>query len=368
MKNTFGTNIGITLFGESHGDVIGATLDGIPGGIPVDMEYIHQKMVLRKSNHPWSTERKEPDDVRIVSGVFNGKTTGAPITFVLENKDVRSDDYIKFKDCPRPGHSDYTSYVKYHGANDYRGGGHSSGRLTAPLVAATALVQCILEKKGILIGSHIVACGTLAEPEFSTRWGELKQEIEKVNQDFFPVLDSELRQLMIDYVCSVKEEKDSAGGVLETAVLGLEPGVGEPWFDNLESVLAHGIFAIPGVKGVSFGKGFAFSSMLGSEANDSLYMDEGKIKTRTNNNGGINGGISNGMPIIINTAIKPTASIGQAQESINLRTDESVYLEGKGRHDPAIFARARAVVDGMVAFCVADMMCSRYGTEWLYKE
>ena len=368
MKNTFGTNLGITLFGESHGEVIGAVLDGIPGGIDVDMEYIRKKMMMRKSTQPWSTERKESDEVRIVTGVFEGKTTGAPITFLLENTDVRSEDYIRYKDCPRPGHSDYTSYVKYHGANDYRGGGHSSGRLTAPLVAAASLVQYILEKKGILIGTHIVACGPLAESTFSTREEELREELKKVNQDVFPVLDEELRRLMIEYVCSVKAEKDSAGGVLETAVSGLEAGVGEPWFDNLESILAHGIFSIPGVKGVSFGRGFAFSSMLGSEANDSFYVEDGTIRTKTNNNGGINGGISNGMPIIINTAIKPTASIGQVQASIDLRTDEEVFLEGRGRHDPAIFARARAVVDSMVAFCVADMLCSRYGTEWLYEE
>ncbi len=368
MKNTFGTNISITLFGESHGELIGAVLDGIPGGVVVDMEYIRNKIALRKSSQSWSTERKEPDDVKIVSGVFEGKTTGSPITFILENKDVKSSDYILFKDRPRPGHSDYTNYIKYHGSNDYRGGGHSSGRLTAPLVAAAALVQSILEKKGILIGSHIVACGTLAEPTFSTKEDVLREEIHKVNQDFFPVLDEELRQLMIDYVCSVKQEKDSAGGVLETAVVGLEPGIGEPWFDTLEGVLAHGIFSIPGVKGVSFGRGFAFSSMLGSEVNDNFYIEDGKIRTRTNNNGGVNGGISNGMPIIINTAMKPTATIGQVQESIDLKTGEPVLVEGKGRHDPAIFARARAVVDSLVAFCLADMLCSRYGSEWLYQE
>lgn len=367
MKNTFGTNLGVTLFGESHGDLIGAVLDGIPGGIEVDMEYIKQKILLRKANHPWSTQRREPDEVRIVSGVFEGKTTGTPITFILENKDVKSEDYIRFKDCPRPGHSDYTSFIKSHGANDYRGGGHSSGRLTAPLVAATALVQSILEKKGILIGTHIVACGTLSEPVFATEEEILREEIEKVNQDVFPVLDEDVRGLMIDYITSVKEEKDSAGGVLETAVLGLEPGVGEPWFDSLESVLSHGLFSIPGVKGVSFGRGFAFSGMLGSESNDAFYIKNGNIKTRTNNNGGINGGISNGMPIIINTAMKPTASIGQMQESIDLQTKEAVCLEAKGRHDPAIFVRARAVVDSMVAFCIADLMCSRHGTEWLYE-
>lgn len=365
MKNTFGTNLGITLFGESHGETIGAVLDGMPGGVVVDMDYIREKMNLRKATQPWSTARREPDEVQIITGVFEGKTTGAPITFLVENQDIISTDYVKFQDCPRPGHSDYTTYVKSHGNNDYRGGGHSSGRITAPLVAACALVQCALEKKGIIIGSHIVGCGTLAEPGFSHQEETLREEIIKANQDVFPVLDPELRQMMIEYLCSVKEDKDSVGGVLETAVVGVPAGVGEPWFDSLEGILSHGIFSIPGVKGVSFGRGFAFSSMLGSEANDHFYYDGDVVKTRSNNNGGINGGISNGMPIIINTAIKPTASIDKPLESVNLKTGESVMMEAKGRHDPAIFARARIVVDGMTAFCVADMLCSRFGTEFL---
>lgn len=368
MKNTFGNNLAVTVFGESHGEIIGAVLDGMPAGIPVNMEYIQERMLLRKATQPWSTGRHEPDEVIIASGVMDGKTTGTAITILIENRDVKSHEYEQFKECPRPGHGDYSSYVKYHGCNDYRGGGHGSGRLTAPIVAAGALVQYALERKGILIGSHVAECGTMKERRFSGDADELSKEIKQMNQEIFPVLDKDIRELMINYVCEAKGEKDSIGGVLETAIVGLEAGIGEPWFDSMESILGHGIFSIPGVKGVSFGEGFGFASLLGSEANDCFEMKDGKVVTRTNHNGGLNGGISNGMPIIINTVLKPTPTIGQAQETLNIRTGEMVMLEGKGRHDPAIFTRARVVVDSMAALGVADMLCSRYGNEYLRVE
>ena len=361
MKNTFGNSITVTLFGESHGPQIGAVLDGIAPGVEIDMEFILHQLELRKPQGTISTARVEADMPIIVSGVFEGKTTGTPICILFENKNTKSKDYSKSKNLMRPGHADYTAVEKYHGFQDYRGGGHFSGRLTTPIVAVGAILKQALQKKGIYIGSHIRKCGPVEDRPFE----DYASDIEKANAQTFPVLDETAAEKIYAYMEDAAREGDSVGGVLETVVTGVPAGVGEPWFDTLESVLAHGLFSVPAVKGVEFGKGFGFADMKGSEANDEFQMEDGKVVTKTNHNGGINGGITNGMPICFQTVIKPTPSIYKEQNTINIETMENQSIQIEGRHDPAIIHRARVVVDSMTAIVLADMLALRYGTDWL---
>ncbi|MBR3760753.1 MAG: chorismate synthase [Ruminococcus sp.] len=364
MKNTFGSSVSVTIFGESHGTMIGAVLDGIAPGIPVDEEFIAAQMSLRKAAGSISTARHEADRVRIVSGVFNGKTTGTPITFIIENQDTRSRDYGELAYKARPGHADFTASVKYHGYHDFRGGGHFSGRITAGLVAAGAVAISALKEKNIRIGTHILSCAGVCDRGFSDN---PEADIEKLADSAFAVLDDSVRDEMILRIEEAKSNGDSVGGRLETAVTGLPAGVGEPWFDTLESVLSHIIFSIPAVKGVEFGDGFALADMMGSQANDPFCSQDGNIATKTNHCGGILGGISNGMPIIIRTAIKPTPSIYKEQNTVNLNTAENTTLVINGRHDPAIIHRARVVLDSAVALCLCDQLALRFGTDWLTK-
>ncbi len=361
MKNTFGESVAVTLFGESHGSAIGAILDGLAPGIAVDEEFIAKQMDLRRSVSALSTARKEADKVRIVSGVYNGLTTGTPIALMIENGDTHSKDYEALKTVARPGHADYTAYCKYHGFSDTRGGGHFSGRITAGLVAAGAIAISALAGLGIHIGTHIAKCGGVSDRNFE----DLKKDISALSDMPFAVLDEERAESMKAEIEKAKSEGDSVGGVLETAVIGLPAGVGEPWFDTLESVLAHGIFAIPAVKGLEFGAGFAMADMRGSEANDPFRLDGEYIETTSNNNGGILGGISSGMPIIFRTAIKPTPSIYKAQNTVDFVNMENRELVIHGRHDPAIVHRARVVVDSMTALILCDMLALRFGTDFL---
>lgn len=364
MKNVFGNSITVTLFGESHGDQIGVVIDGVAPGIQVDMDFIQKQLNLRKPHGKISTQRVESDEAHIVSGVFEGKTTGTPICILFENHNTKSKDYSKTKDFMRPGHADYVAMEKYHGFADYRGGGHFSGRITTPIVAAGAILLDALRKKGIQIGSHIKKCGTIEDVPFAN----YEDEIRKVNDLIFPVLDDDAAEQMRAYMEEAANEGDSVGGVLETVITGLPAGVGEPWFDTMESMLSHGIFSIPAVKGIEFGKGFAFAEMKGSKANDPFEIQEGVVVTKTNNNGGINGGITNGMPVLFNTVIKPTPSIYKEQQTVNIDTKENVSFQIQGRHDPAIIHRARVVVDSMTAIVIADMLAMRFGTDWLYEE
>ena len=364
MKNVLGNSITVTLFGESHGEQIGVVIDGIAPGITVDLDFMRKQLDLRKPHGRISTQRVEADEPNIVSGVFEGKTTGTPICILFENNNTKSKDYSKTKDLMRPGHADYTALEKYHGFADYRGGGHFSGRITTPIVAAGAIIIDALKRKGIHIGTHIKQCGMIRDIPFAN----YREESAKVNDLTFPVLDEKAAKEMYAYMEAAANEGDSVGGILETAVTGIPAGVGEPWFDSMESMLAHGIFSIPAVKGVEFGKGFAFAEMKGSEANDSFRMKEGKVVTRTNHNGGINGGITNGMPILFHTVIKPTPSIYKEQDTVTMDTGENVSFQIQGRHDPAIIHRARVVVDSVTAIVLADMLALRYGTDWLYGE
>jgi len=362
LKNTFGSSISLTIFGESHGAAIGAVLDGLAPGIEVDEDFIAAQMDKRRSAGAISTARREADKVRIVSGVFNGRSTGTPITFFIENQDTRSRDYGELAYKARPGHADLSAQMKYHGFQDYRGGGHFSGRITAGIVAAGAVMLKALEKKGILIGTHILTCAGISDRSFS---GNITDDIRKLSELEFAVLDENVKQPMTDAILAAKNDGDSVGGRLETAVTGFPAGVGEPWFDTLEGVLAHGLFSIPAVKGVEFGAGFAAADMKGSVSNDQFRSAEGGITSATNNSGGILGGISSGMPVIFRIAVKPTPSIYKQQDTVDLRDMTDTTLTIQGRHDPAIIHRARVVVDSVTALVLSDQLALRYGTDWL---
>lgn len=361
MKNSFGTSITLTVFGESHGEAIGAVLDGIAPGIKIDKEYIDARLNQRRAVGKISTARQEADEYKILSGVFNGYTTGTPIAVVIENRNAASKDYSELKITPRPSHADYTAECKYHGFQDYRGGGHFSGRITAPIVALGAILMRALEEKGIFIGTHIKELHGASDRDFL----DYENDIKMLSGKYFPALSESAEERMVFEIEKAQRDGDSVGGILESVVYGMPVGVGEPFFDSLESVLSHLLFSVPAVKGVEFGAGFAFADMYGSEANDAFGKENGKIVTKTNNNAGINGGISNGMPIIIRTAVKPTPSIFKEQQTLNLQTLEDAALNLTGRHDPAIIHRARAVVDALLALGVADMLTQRFGTDYL---
>lgn len=361
MKNTFGHSVALTLFGESHGGCIGAVLDGLAPGIEIDEEYIKSRLTLRHPSGKISTSRSEADNFRIVSGALNKTTTGAPLMILIENTDTKSKDYSQMQEIARPSHADFTANEKYHGFQDTSGGGHFSGRITAPIVAAGSILTHALSKKGINIATHIKSCKDISDRDFE----DLEKDIKYLNSVEFAVIDKEKENLMKEVIISAKENGDSVGGILETAVTGIPAGVGEPWFDTLEGVISKAIFSIPAVKGIEFGAGFGICSMFGSQANDEFYSENGKIYTYTNNSGGIQGGISNGMPIIFRTAIKPTATIFKEQKSVNFKTSENTTLIPRGRHDPCIVHRARVVADSMTALALADMLALRFGTDWL---
>ena len=361
MKNTFGTSVAVTVFGESHGEYIGAVIDGLTPGICVDEEYINHLLFLRRPDGKISTPRKEKDEFKIVSGVINGRTTGTPITILIPNENVKSSDYSAMRTVARPSHADYTAECKYHGFQDSRGGGHFSGRITAALVASGAICKYALEQKGICIGTHVKKCAGVSDRDFD----DLESDIYALNKKQFAVLDDSRTDEMTSAVIAAAQEGDSVGGILETAVCGMPEGIGEPFFDSLESMLSHMMFSIPAIKGIEFGLGFGLADMKGSQANDPMRIEDGKIITVTNNNGGINGGITNGMPIIFRTAVKPTPTIFKEQKTVDFKTMTETVLVPKGRHDPAIVHRARAVQDAATAIVLCDALCLRFGTDWL---
>ncbi|MBQ9759930.1 MAG: chorismate synthase [Clostridia bacterium] len=360
MKNTFGQSVAVTLFGESHGAEIGAVIDGMAPGILVDEDFIRHQLTLRRPAGKISTARVESDPFRIVSGVFEGRTTGTPICILIPNSNTKSGDYTR--GLPRPGHADYTALCKYHGYEDYRGGGHFSGRITAPLVAAGAIAISALREKGIYIGTHMASVGRVKDRSFGA---DLNADIDLLADLNFPVLDADAADRMREEIEAAARDGDSVGGTLETVVTGMPAGVGEPWFDTVESILSHALFAIPAIKGVAFGDGFEMAQMRGSEANDALTTDGNTVTTKTNHNGGINGGITNGMPLCFTCAVKPTPSIFKAQDTVDTETMQNATLELKGRHDPAIIHRARVVVDSMTALVLCDLLAQRFGTDYL---
>lgn len=333
LKNTFGNSIAMTLFGESHGKAVGVVIDGLAPGLKINEDDM-SKMLSRRAPSDGESERREKDNFEILSGVFNGKSTGTPLTIVIPNTDVRSGDYSY--GTARPSHADYAAYCKYHGYEDYRGGGHFSGRVTAAIAAAGAIFISALEKLGISLESRVLSCGGAESAS-----GE---EIQKA-------------------VLKAKQRGDSIGGTVLTEVSGLPAGLGEPWFDSVESLLSHAMFSIGGIKGIEFGAGFGCTEMYGSEFNDTLRVENGKIISKSNNSGGINGGITNGMPIVFRCAVRPTASISKEQETVDFVKNENVTISVSGRHDPCIVRRVCPVIESMTAFVLCDMLASRYGTD-----
>ena len=342
-----------TIFGESHGPAIGVTLTGVPAGLELDWAAIEKDMARRApGKSPLATARKEADQVQVLSGVFEGKTTGAPLCAMIANTDTRSADYSKTRDLARPGHADYPAHVRYQGFNDYRGGGHFSGRLTAPLVAAGAVAKQVLARHGVWVGAHISSIYGISDASL-----EDEESLRAVAAKSFPVLDDAKGEEMRQAILEAKNEGDSVGGAVECAVFGLPAGLGAPDFGcNVEGIFAQYLFAVPAVKGVDFGAGVAFSLMRGSEANDPFEVRDGKVVTKTNHAGGVNGGITNGMPVTFEATIRPTPSIALPQESVDLRTGEETEIEIHGRHDPCIVPRAVPVIEAAVALAACAVL------------
>ncbi len=359
MKNSIGQNITLTVFGESHGGAIGCVLDGLAPGVLVDEKNISDYLTRRRPSGLTDTKRHEPDNFRIVSGVFDGKTTGTPVCILIPNEDTRSKDYEYGP--ARPSHADYAAFCKYHGFEDYRGGGHFSGRVTAAIVAAGGIIAPALERLGIHTATHILSCGGFKDNDFS---GDI-EETESLKQKHFPVLSDEIGQKMTEKIEAAGLSGDSIGGVVETEILGLPAGLGEPMFDSIESLISHAMFSIGAVKGVEFGLGFKGAELFGSEFNDAFRKDGDRIITSTNNNGGVNGGITNGMPVVFRCAVKPTPSISRAQKTVDFVNNTETDLVIKGRHDPAIVRRICPVIESMTAVVIADILSGRYGTDVL---
>ena len=352
MSSTYGENLKLSIFGQSHGPAIGMTLDGIPAGLPVDVEALQQFLNRRApGQNDWSTPRREEDRPEFLAGLLDGHTCGAPIAAVIHNTNTRSGDYQNLKDCPRPGHADYTAAVKYGGFQDAAGGGHFSGRLTAPLCIAGGLCKQWLAEMGIQVGAHILAVGECGDQYFDP----MDPELETVGTDF-PVLDPEAGEAMREFIAQARAAGDSVGGIVECAVTGLPAGIGEPMFGGVESRIAQIVYGIPAVKGVEFGIGFDCACVPGSQSNDDFAVVDGKIVTQTNNCGGIQGGITNGMPLIFTTAIKATPSISTQQQSVSLSALENQPLEIKGRHDPCIVPRAVPVIEAAASIAIYDMI------------
>jgi chorismate synthase len=349
MGNVWGKHIQFSIFGESHGPAVGFVLAGLPAGWPIDWEEADREMTRRAPGRsPLTTPRRESDCYEILSGWFEGKTTGTPLSVIIPNQNARSGDYRP--ELLRPGHADLTALYKYHGHADYRGGGHFSGRLSAPRVLAGAIAKQILRMEGIVIGARIQRIFDVEDGPMPTR------QILQAAQKTFPVWDEAAAEAMQQAILRAKRENDSLGGIIECAALGLPPGWGDPFFDSLESAVAAMMFSIPAVKGVEFGDGFALASMTGSAANDPLYVENGAIRLASNHNGGINGGISNGEPLVVRVAIKPTPTIGRPQTTVDWKQRKTVTAAFTGRHDPCIVPRAVPAVEAGLALCLLDIL------------
>lgn len=356
MSSVLGERIKLSVFGESHGEAIGCVIDGLPSGIKLDFDQIQKEMDKRAPGRDRSsTMRKEADEPHILSGVLNGTTTGAPLAMIIENTNTRSGDYSSLDIIPRPSHSDYPAYVKYGGFNDIRGGGHFSGRLTAPVVFAGAVAKQILKKKGVTVGAHILQIGAVCDKAFDKN-DISAEELETLSSDFFATISTEKEIEMRAAIENARLQGDSVGGIIECAAVGVPVGTGSNMFSTLEGRLSYALFGIPAVKGVQFGAGFDFAQMKGSEANDEYEIRDGSVQLRSNNNGGVLGGMASGAPVVFSVAVKPTASISVAQNSVNLKTLQNEKLTVKGRHDPCIVPRAVTVVEAVCAFTLLDMM------------
>ncbi len=357
MKSSIGSKVRLTVFGESHGPAIGCVLEGLPAGHKIDFDLLSQQLCRRApGKDKTATPRREEDLPEILSGVLDGVTTGAPLAILIRNNDTRSHNYDDLKVHPRPNHSDYAAWVKYGGYNDVRGGGHFSARLTAPIVAAGAICRSILKEKGITLGGHILSIGNVCDKALDPARVSA-EELETLSSRLFALNLPEMEEAMRNEVEAARLAGDSVGGTVELAAVGLPAGVGNPMFCGVENVLANILYGIPAVKGVSFGAGFAFPFMRGSQANDQMYYDEqGRVKCRTNNCGGITGGITNGMPLTVTVALKPTPSISVEQQTVDLATKENSTLKIEGRHDPCIVPRALPALEAAMAIGLLDIL------------
>ena len=362
MSYSFGKNFKVTLFGQSHSEEIGIVIDGISAGYKINKDLIRKNLERRRpGKNKFSTARKEDDDFKIVSGEVEGITCGAPLCALIENKDQRSKDYDNLKDRPRPSHGDYPAYVKFKGFNDIRGGGQFSGRMTAPIVIAGSIAEDLLLNRGIKIYSRIKSIGQASDIDLNLNDIGEEKLCDLKNEDF-PVFQNEAREKMQEEILKAKEEGDSIGGIVETFILNMPKGIGEPFFDSLESVISHAVFSVPGIRGIEFGSGFEAAKMHGSSHNDEYYYENGEVKTRTNNHGGIIGGLSSGMPIIFRAAVKPTSSIAKAQNTISLKDKKNVNLKIIGRHDPSIVPRALVAIEMITALAILDLVME--GERW----
>ncbi|MFI3255020.1 MAG: chorismate synthase [Eubacteriales bacterium] len=364
MRDTYGNALNISLFGESHGKAIGVVIDGIASGITFSPDFMAKQMDKRRASGAISTPRVEPDLVHILSGMVDHVSTGSAISLMIQNTNTKSKDYSETQYLLRPGHADFTAFEKYHGFQDIRGGGHFSGRLTAPIVAAGSLFTQILAQQGVYIATHLLECAGVRDQEFSYLGENLLEEIHHLNDRHFSLLDPLKEGEMKEKILAAASEGDSVGGILETVIYPLPTGLGEPFFTSVESVLSSLLFSMPAVKGIEFGAGFSMASMRGSQANDPFVMSGEKILTETNHNGGINGGITNGMPLILRTVVKPTASIFKEQDTVHYQNKTAETLQIHGRHDPCILHRARVVQDSLCAIGIADLWNMREGLGW----
>lgn len=356
MSCSFGKNICYTVFGQSHSDSIGCVIDSVPAGEKIDMEELYAFMKRRApGQNGLSTPRKEADLPSVLSGMLDDVTCGTPICAVIKNTNTRSQDYDKLKDLPRPSHADYPAFVRYCGMNDPRGGGNFSGRMTAPLCFAGGLLMQILRRRGIEIGAHIKSVLTVKDADIDFVTGSMS-ELKAAEKKDFPVLSDEAGEKMKAEILSAKADGDSVGGVIECVITGVPVGIGDPIFDGIENRLAAAAFGIPAVRGIEFGAGFKASEMRGSEHNDAYCLDGKNIRTKTNNHGGVIGGITSGMPVVFRIAIKPTPSIAKEQTSLNVKTGEEETFSVPGRHDPCIVQRAVAVVQSVAALVIADFL------------
>lgn len=361
MTNRIGKIFQVSIFGESHNEIMGVVISGIAPGIKIDHTFIKNNLARRRPKLSSESSRVEQDDFEIVSGYFEGYTTGTPLTILIYNHDVQSFDYKTIKNIYRPSHADYPASVKYLGFEDYRGGGHFSGRLTAPLVIAGSVALQILKTKNVIIKTHIKKVANFSDTNFEE--SQILKQLKVIEANKLDVIDQNFQQEIIELINKTKSNNDSLGAILESIVLNVEAGLGEPFFMKLDSLIAAYIMSIPSIKGVSFGKGFNFVNSLGSEVADEYYYDD-KVKTKTNNNGGILGGLSTGMPIIINSVVKPASSINKNLKTITKDSQKEVTIKIKGRHDSSIFTRIPIIVDSLLALAVIDMYCIRYGYMW----
>jgi len=354
MSSQYGRKLRISIFGQSHSPAIGVSIDGLPGGIKIDIDELRAFLKRRApGQNDISTARAEDDAPEILSGLVETVTCGAPLAIIIRNEDPRSADYRELRDIPRPSHADFAAHIKYGGFQDVAGGGHFSGRLTAPLCAAGGICLQILRGLGVGVGAHILRIGGAQDDSFDPVTVS-SADFETILKNPLPVLKREAGEAMRQEILQAREKGDSVGGIVECAAIGLPVGLGDPMFDGIENRIAGIVFGIPGVKGVEFGSGFAVAARRGSENNDSFFMDGEKVKTRTNNSGGILGGITNGMPVLFRAAFKPTPSIGMEQDSVSLSRSENAVLQVKGRHDPCIVPRALPCVEAAAAIALYD--------------